>query len=746
MMLITRALLAFTALLLTWLPAHAQIAFGGTPIGLMKHRPWLEPAEELVLPEVDAAALIAEDEARLAAGIKGPWRFGFNHAVDLRSSNSGTWTTLRNGDRVWRMAITCPGAFSINFRFNRYVIPEGGRVFVYNDAGEWLGAFTAASAGGMKSMGVTQIAGERITIEYHEPLDVAGQGELAIDRVTHAYRDVFRTLKDFGDSESCNINVICPEGDPWRDQIRSVAIITTGGSGFCTGTLLNNCAQDSTPYFLTANHCLDSDVENWVFRFNWDSPSCDPTENGPTNQTVANCVLLTSSTTTDLAFLELSAKPPADYDVFYSGWDKSGATPDSVCGIHHPSGDIKKISLSQSPVGQANIDLGTGAADCWQVTVWDAGTTEPGSSGSGLWNQNKRLIGQLYGGAADCANSVDDYYGRLDVSWPLLETYLGSCGDTLPGLGEVPIPILYDAAITSIVNIPLLICGDSVVAPIVTLKNNGIATLLNVTISYGLMGSPVNVFNWSGSLLPLQTANVQLPGIIASSGSQLLFVSSSFPNGNADEIPENDLWQYPFNVSNPGGNVTLRLTLDNWGSDVTWTLSALSGVVLYSGGPYPDLQEGLVIERQWCLTNDCYIFSILDAFGDGICCSEGEGSLEIVNSDGSVLVQNDGQYGEGFVTAPPFCVEVVGVAERERTRTMLMYPNPASTEVSITLDGFGPAARVAVLDGTGRLVRGFSSNGSRLVRIGLEGLAPGLYMVLAEDDGGRAVQRLVVRR
>ncbi|MBK7946223.1 MAG: trypsin-like peptidase domain-containing protein [Flavobacteriales bacterium] len=512
MMLITRALLAFTALLLTWLPAHAQIAFGGTPIGLMKHRPWLEPAEELVLPEVDAAALIAEDEARLAAGIKGPWRFGFNHAVDLRSSNSGTWTTLRNGDRVWRMAITCPGAFSINFRFNRYVIPEGGRVFVYNDAGEWLGAFTAASAGGMQSMGVTQISGERITIEYHEPLAVAGQGELAIDRVTHAYRDVFRTLKDFGDSESCNINVICPEGDPWRDQIRSVAIITTGGSGFCTGTLLNNCAQDSTPYFLTANHCLDADVENWVFRFNWDSPSCDPTENGPTNQTVANCVLLTSSTTTDLAFLELSAKPPADYDVFYSGWDKSGATPDSVCGIHHPSGDIKKISLSQSPVGQANIDLGTGAADCWQVTVWDAGTTEPGSSGSGLWNQNKRLIGQLYGGAADCANSVDDYYGRLDVSWPLLETYLGSCGDTLPGLGEVPIPILYDAAITSIVNIPVLICGDSVVTPIVTLKNNGIATLLNVTISYGLMGSPVNVFNWSGSLLPLQTANVQLPG------------------------------------------------------------------------------------------------------------------------------------------------------------------------------------------------------------------------------------------
>ena len=54
------------------------------------------------------------------------------------------------------------------------------------------------------------------------------------------------------DSGSCNNNVICPEGDPWRDQIRSVAMITVGGSGFCTGQLINNCANDGTPYFLTA--------------------------------------------------------------------------------------------------------------------------------------------------------------------------------------------------------------------------------------------------------------------------------------------------------------------------------------------------------------------------------------------------------------------------------------------------------------------------------------------------------------
>jgi hypothetical protein len=695
---------------------------------------------------VDAEALTAEDASRYASGYKGPWRFGYNHAVDLSTATHGTWSTLRNGDRVWRLAIACPGAFSINFRFSRFVVPPGARAFVYNDAGQWLGAFTQASAGGKRSMGVTQLPGERIIIEYHEPRAVAGQGALAIDRVTHAYRDVFRQLKDFGDSEACNINVICPEGDPWRDQIRSVAIITTGGSGFCTGTLLNNCAQDSTPYFLTANHCLDTDVENWVFRFNWDSPTCTPTQNGPLNQTVANCVLLASSTNTDVAFLQLSSIPPAAYDVFYSGWDKSGATPDSVCGIHHPSGDIKKISLSQSPIAQANIDLGTGAADCWRVTAWDAGTTEPGSSGSGLWNQNKRLIGQLYGGAANCANSVDDYYGRLDVSWPLLEPYLGSCGDTLPGLGEVEVPIVHDAAITSIVNVPPLLCGDSLITPIVTLKNNGLTVLTSATITYGLSSGASNVFNWTGSIQPLQTANVQLPPLAAAAGSELLTVACSFPNGNPDEVPANDAWALAFNVSNPGGTVTLRLTLDNWGSDITWTLATTTGTVLYSGGPYPDLQAGQVYEHPWCLSNACYVFTIRDAFGDGICCNEGNGSIEIVNADGAVLVQSDGQYGEQFTTAPPFCVEVVGLAERAQPQGLSLHPNPAEHVATVRLDGFGPQARIALHDGTGRFVRSIATQGQRTLTLGLEALAQGVYTVVAEDERGRAVQRLVVRR
>jgi lysyl endopeptidase len=408
---------------------QAQESFGGQAIGL---RPGiqLEPPPVVVMPHVDAEALLAEDEARTASGVKGPYRFGFNHAVDLGLNNSGVWHELPNGDRVWRLSIECPQAFSINFEFHDYFIPEGGKVFVYNET-EQIGAFTMQSSGGQESMGVTQLAGDRITIEYNEPAAVRGQGRLRVGQVTHAYRDILSFAKGLGDSGACNNNVICPEGDPWRAQIRSVAIITTGGSGLCTGQMINNCAQDGKPFFLTARHCLPSNqnVSNWVYRFNWNSPSCPLNQNGPTNQTVSGSQLRVQSAGSDVALIEFNNPVPANYNAYYTGWDKSGVAPTSSTGIHHPSGDVKKISFDVNAAVSGTFS----GAQCWRILNWEDGTTEGGSSGSGLWNQNGLLVGQLFGGQANCANNINDYYGKFSVSYSVLETWLGTCGDQLAG-------------------------------------------------------------------------------------------------------------------------------------------------------------------------------------------------------------------------------------------------------------------------------------------------------------------------
>ncbi|HOY29065.1 MAG TPA: hypothetical protein PLR96_08830, partial [Flavobacteriales bacterium] len=134
------AFLLLSVCLLASDSASGQLSFGGHPYGTDRSN-GLPDAPLTTMAEVDVAALKAEDEARLAAGKKGPYRFGSNHAVDLSLENSGIWHTMSNGDRVWRTAVRCPGAFSINMEFHEFVIPDGAQVFVYNEMDDVLGGF-----------------------------------------------------------------------------------------------------------------------------------------------------------------------------------------------------------------------------------------------------------------------------------------------------------------------------------------------------------------------------------------------------------------------------------------------------------------------------------------------------------------------------------------------------------------------------------------------------------------------------
>ena len=168
----------------------------------------------------------------------------------------------------------------------------------------------------------------------------------------------------------------------WENEVRSVAmILTSGGSRLCTGSLINNVRQDLTPYFLTANHCLGGD-QSWIFMFNYESPGCT-NQNGPTYMTVQGSTRLVNSSTSDVALLLLDETPPLDYEVHYAGWDASGNTPSTPVGIHHPSGDIKKISF--------DYNNASNAGNYWDVNNWEDGTTEPGSSGSPLFDGNTQL-------------------------------------------------------------------------------------------------------------------------------------------------------------------------------------------------------------------------------------------------------------------------------------------------------------------------------------------------------------------
>ncbi|MFQ6609441.1 MAG: trypsin-like peptidase domain-containing protein [Fidelibacterota bacterium] len=399
----------YLALIVTILPA--QVSIGGLPYSL--EHPMRSQFQSITMPEVDVASLLLEDET---APKDEPFRFGYPQPVDLTLENSGTWEDLPDGGRLWRLRIVSPGAHSINLMYNRFHLPEGGRFFVYSeDLSTVLGAFTSQNNKEHMEFATSPTEGDVTILEYYHPVEELGNTEISIASVIHGYRDVFfNSDRNFGDSGGCNNNVNCPEGEPWESEIRSAGMILTGG-GFriCSGALVNNVRQDLTQYFLTANHCLGGE-SSWIIMFNYESPTCTNVD-GPTNYTVQGTTLIANYSPSDFALLLLQEQIPENYNVHFSGWSAIDTAPQEPVCIHHPSGDIKKISFDYDAGISNGWTINDGSH--WQIAEWDDGTTEPGSSGSPLFDSDHRIVGQLHGGEASCSYNFNDYYGKVARSW-----------------------------------------------------------------------------------------------------------------------------------------------------------------------------------------------------------------------------------------------------------------------------------------------------------------------------------------
>lgn len=401
----------------TSVAALAQISAGGEPVthtAAIKSSP---PA--VTMGQVDIAALLVEDSIEEEIGL--PYRFGFPFDVSYSLQNSGVWEDLADGGRIWRLAISSPGAFSINLLYENFWIPQGAKLWVYSqDRSMTLGAFTDRNNKDHGQFATAPVSGDAIVVEYYEPANVRGQGRFTIWRVVHAYKDMFnyggtKYNKGYGSSGSCNNNANCPIGDDWQVEKRSVAmILLSNGTRWCSGSMINNVREDETPYFLTANHCLGGE-SNWIIMFKYESPGCT-NQNGPTNFTVQGTTLLASSSTSDFALVLLDDSPPESYNIAFSGWSNINTPAPNACGIHHPAGDIKKISFDYDAVNSANY-LQTSGTTHWRVAQWDDGTTEGGSSGSPLYDPQHRIVGQLHGGYASCASLTADWYGKFSLSW-----------------------------------------------------------------------------------------------------------------------------------------------------------------------------------------------------------------------------------------------------------------------------------------------------------------------------------------
>lgn len=380
----------------------------------------LQNVEQVIVPAIDMGVVAVEDAAREDAGMAP--RFAIPWEVEMTPDTHGTWELLDTKTALWRLRVTSPGALSLNIGFTTYAMPRDGRLYLYASDGSYsVRPFTHADNETHGELWSPVVLSDDIVIEVVVPAATADQLRLVIGSINHGYRGFGESDFDIDRAGSCNNDVVCPISAGWEAEIGSVGVISTGGSTFCTGFMVNNTAEDGTPYFMTADHCGigSGNASSLVVYWNFESPSCGAQCCGSLSQFNTGSFFRAGYDPSDFTLVELDDDPNPAWGVTFAGWDRRNQNATTAVAIHHPSTDEKSISFEYDTTERTGY-LSTGDSPSGthiHVIDWDDGTTEPGSSGSPLFDQNHRVIGQLHGGYAACGNDLADWYGRIYVSW-----------------------------------------------------------------------------------------------------------------------------------------------------------------------------------------------------------------------------------------------------------------------------------------------------------------------------------------
>lgn len=352
-----------------------------------------------------------------------PLQFAVAQPLDLSTATAGAWETLSDGGQLWRLRLYAPGATDLNLAFANFALPAGATLHISSESENYYqGPYTEADNRPHGELWTPVIPGERAVVELYLPPGATLAAPLRLIQAGTGFLDLFHhdlTAK----SGSCNNMTICPEGDPWRNEIRSVARYTISGAFLCTGTLIMDVPRSFKPYFLTAAHCdvTTTNDHTVVMYWNYEAPTCSPggQSAGNLNDNQSGSTWRAGRTDVDFTLLELDSQPDPAFNVYWAGWDNSGAAASSSVAIHHPSGDAKAISFNLDPLTTMDSCIGSGSNTHWRVDDWEDGTTEPGSSGSGLWDSaTHRIVGMLSGGLAACPdNNNYDCFGKFAVAW-----------------------------------------------------------------------------------------------------------------------------------------------------------------------------------------------------------------------------------------------------------------------------------------------------------------------------------------
>src|SRR6478752_10254596 len=391
----------------------------------------------VTLEQLDARSLTLE-----------PNQIGVNRSVQVSPNTRAQKFVNQDGSQIIALIIKSSGASGVGVHFRNFALADGEEVYVYGAATDSIvfGPFTDKGPWGSGEFWSGTVDGDTAVIEFYKRTDENRQG-FEIFEISHILAELdWRLRSNEPDVLNCEVDASC-FGDPEKNSVARI-LFNSNGPHVCTGTLLNNIAQDGTPYFLTANHCVNSQaiaqtVETYWF---YQTTSCNSGVLRNWVHTGPGATLLATQGANDFSFMRLQSNAPAG--AFFSGWTSTVQPINTaVFGLHHPDGYIPPsvpsyLRRSTGSVMNTNFSC-LGLVNGYDVG-WTSGSSEPGSSGSGLFTSNGHyLVGVLScGPAPPTCNNPGAGYSKFANFYPQIRQYLYSSAPATP----VAIPATFVAS------------------------------------------------------------------------------------------------------------------------------------------------------------------------------------------------------------------------------------------------------------------------------------------------------------
>lgn len=374
-------------------------------------------------PEINFEKVLEEDRQKGYPLHRVAVRVAQNYSVE-----DGFWTQYGN-IMVWQIGFSAPRAKSLNFLMNELVLPIDSELYVLSKSGDMIHGPVTRDVVYDNIYSTDIIESNEVLILVKTDLSHMNGFNIIVNSVCQGIPRNF-SLRSWQEAEDCNFDVNCAIGNGWENERDGVALVLKNGEDHCSGSLINNQCQDMRPFFLTAFHCLDSDLSGQLsageqnlsiytfrFRFEAGTPMCPGNSTGTQGVwiTYSGAAFRAANAASDFALIELNGTIINQPNIAVAGWNRENIAPTSTTLIHHPIGDAKKITIDNN-LAQQQVWSG---ANCWFIQT-DLGSTQGGSSGSPYFDQNRRIIGQHFGtnqGNLAICDRTNRFGGRFDLSW-----------------------------------------------------------------------------------------------------------------------------------------------------------------------------------------------------------------------------------------------------------------------------------------------------------------------------------------